>query len=236
MVIRQPLLVFPTLPSRQRRRFTASGVAIALSIGVHAVVGLYLVQMTFHPLTLAEPKDPVILDGATVTLVPSPPQTLKPPPPHMAIHRSAHSTPADTATLDAQPTPAQPNETAQTAVIPFTPTTPEVSPNFDPPSTPVVISNPAWLARPGAGEMARAYPAVALRRGVGGSATLLCAVLANGAVSGCAIQTETPSGAGFGKAALSLTRYFRMRPRLENGAAVGGAMVQIPIRFVMPTD
>jgi hypothetical protein len=42
---------------------------------------------------------------------------------------------------------------------------------------------------------------------------------------------ESPSGLGFGEAALTLTRYFAMRPKTVNGIPVGGATVVIPMRF-----
>ena len=60
-----------------------------------------------------------------------------------------------------------------------------------------------------------------------------CDVRADGKVENCIIVEESPAGLGFGEAALKLTDKFEMRPESIDGKAVGGAKVNIPIRFAM---
>jgi protein TonB len=64
-----------------------------------------------------------------------------------------------------------------------------------------------------------------------GNVTLQCQVTAKGAVADCAVLAEDPADFGFGDAALRLAQLFKMKPRMEDGQAVEGAMVKIPIAF-----
>ncbi|KAK0340529.1 hypothetical protein LTR94_030143 [Friedmanniomyces endolithicus] len=74
------------------------------------------------------------------------------------------------------------------------------------------------------------------RGGIGGVAELSCLVRVDGSLTGCSVTSETPGNQGFGRAAVSLSRYFRLSPRTVDGQAVDGARVTMAIRFDLPKD
>ena len=63
-------------------------------------------------------------------------------------------------------------------------------------------------------------------------AEMSCTVMASGKLDACRIVSESPPGMGFGAAALKLRSVFRMSVTTEGGRPVGGAIVNIPIRFM----
>jgi hypothetical protein len=93
----------------------------------------------------------------------------------------------------------------------------------------------SWSVVPSGEQMANYYPKLAGQTSLPGLVKMHCAVSDTGALSGCAIQSETPVGMGFGAAALSLSSYFVMKPATENGRAVASDVI-IPIRFQPPND
>jgi protein TonB len=84
---------------------------------------------------------------------------------------------------------------------------------------PVEITRPTWERRPE--DVARFYPERAIRRGVEGQVRLDCLVTVGGALN-CRIIEETPRNWGFGEAALSIAREYRMAPALRDGVPVEG--------------
>jgi TonB-like protein len=102
-------------------------------------------------------------------------------------------------------------------------------------AAPNVITGADWLAKPDAESMQRYYPALAAQLGISGYSILHCKVNAQGLLYACTADTERPTGLGFGKAVLGLSSEFRMRPMTLNGQPVDGGMINIPVRFELPT-
>lgn len=93
------------------------------------------------------------------------------------------------------------------------------------------LSDPVWTQAPDRAEWAKAYPTDAARAGISGAVKVRCAAAPDGALQNCAVIEETPSGQGFGAAALSLTGGMQLRTTGQNGEPVVGRQVVVPVRF-----
>ncbi|WP_414695261.1 TonB family protein [Phenylobacterium sp.] len=80
----------------------------------------------------------------------------------------------------------------------------------------------------------RNYPEAALRRGLGGTAEVLCTVTSSGELQGCAVTSETPPGLGFGAAVLRMTAAYRIESKANDGSDTVGRRFLVHMTFSLP--
>jgi len=205
--------------------------AIAASIALHGALVYYVYETKFVPHYKAYSDEAIV---AELVQQPKPPP---PPPPEEAAPPPAPqeaAPPPPALTPHFTPLPSVPLAAPIIPIAPSEPTPPPpVAPPVPEPAAPAprAIANPQWSSRPSGEDVARFYPERAQRQGREGRVALDCQVTAKGAVAGCVVVSEEPQGFGFGEAALKLSRLFKMKPRMEDGQAVEGASVRIPITF-----
>ena len=224
---------------RKTPRFSkATWVAVSIVVAAHAGLGaaMYYQRFELRTLVVTPQPPPTIITLERPEPKPLPdPKPVPPSPPNTMVNNTP--TPLDnveTINVVRGETVADDSTT-----INLTSEVPEPVNNTVVPEPvhqpPAVIRNPSWSRQPSADQMMRAYPNRALTAEVTGRATLNCLVLPTGAVTDCNVTNETPGGYGFGRAAQSLSRQFRVNPRTVNGAAEG-SRVNINLRFNLPED
>lgn len=90
---------------------------------------------------------------------------------------------------------------------------------------------PVWEKAPDRGDWAKAYPTHAAQAGIAGAVQMRCSASAAGALQNCAVISETPTGQGFGAAALSLATGMELKPTTTDGKRVAGMSFIVPVKF-----
>lgn len=100
-----------------------------------------------------------------------------------------------------------------------------------------LIGKPQWASLPSGDDVIAGYPQAAVKAGVRQArVVLVCEVGAGGRLTGCAQDSETPAGLGFGQSALALASAFEVRPWTAEGLPTIGGRIRIPIRYDLPEE
>jgi TonB family protein len=94
------------------------------------------------------------------------------------------------------------------------------------------ITHADWRSQPSGDDMSKEYPKLAQLMDLAGQASIRCAVDTEGRLQDCTVVSESPTGFGFGAAAVRLSAYFSMKPELIDGQPVR-TTITIPIKFAL---
>ena len=218
-------------PPRKKKKGLSTGaiIGIGVSVVVHALVGIYLYQNKFKLKEFNYVDDSV--DVELVELPPPPTDT--PPPPKLQVRVPAPvTTPNPPPPVYIEPTDKDKRVEydGPVAIVPGPPPPPAPPAPPPPAPRPSVITNVQWSRPPRTTDAD--YPSRALEREISGSAVVQCTAQANGRPANCRVVSETPSGAGFGAAAVRIVQRGQLSPRTVDGAARDATFtVRIPFNL-----
>ena len=196
---------------------------LALGAGIGAAVTYAALHGTAPPATAPPPPASAAPPPAVVAPVEPPPAVAPPPAVIAPVEPPPAVAPPPAVIAPVEPPPAvAPPAAADRSAKPA-----PVRPS--PPGR--MIADPVWMRRPTGAEVSRLYPSLPQDEGLGGEATIDCAVTVSGRLRGCAVVAERPLHRGFGPATLKLAPRFQMRTVTRSGEPVEGRRVRVPVRW-----
>lgn len=87
------------------------------------------------------------------------------------------------------------------------------------------------LVKPSATDLSSVYPRTAARKRLAGEALVRCTVSDDRRLSDCRVVNETPSGQGFGEAALRLATVIKLKETTRTGEPTAGRSFLFPLKF-----
>jgi hypothetical protein len=100
----------------------------------------------------------------------------------------------------------------------------------------IFIEKPEWLRAPKGSDYATFYPKGASKAGAWGSVQMRCIVTVNGDLEKCAIQYESPIGAGFGEASQQMAmNNWKMKPKIVENKPIEASW-QTVINWILLED
>lgn len=98
-----------------------------------------------------------------------------------------------------------------------------------------LVMDPPWLAAPTAAQVVAAWPAEAGAL-PSGQAVLRCDLNKTGGLTSCDVISENPRNKGFGKAAKTLSKSFKVSFGGQNGKDLDDYKIDVPFRFRNPAS
>lgn len=91
-------------------------------------------------------------------------------------------------------------------------------------------TQPDWLKKPTADDLAAVWPTAAWKKGKGGAALLNCTITVRGLLTDCVVLDESPPGENFGGAAIALSPQLMFKPARLKGEPVPST-INLPVTF-----
>ena len=95
------------------------------------------------------------------------------------------------------------------------------------------LARPHWIRAPASGPAQKLFPEEAAKAGLkAGSATVDCVIAPDGALTQCAVISESAPNVGFGVMAVKLAQAFAANPWTDDGLPAEGAHIRLPVKMV----